>query len=301
MVAPSPVTKSKLSVVLPTLNCRHLLPAHLQSMRPWLKLVDEIVVVDSFSTDGTREYIQRNLRHPKVRFFSRPRGLYQAWNFGIEQTTGDWIYISTIGDSITPALLEHLCAVGESLGCDVVASRPAFIYENGTPAPRTVWPIDHILNAAAGRRPIRLAGVEPLLFALVAIPNALLGSSASNVYRGRHLRARPFPTEFGTVGDTAWSLCHGLATNYGFTPERGSFFRLHQKAYAKSDYAVENLCGKLAAFAREHLRQPHHSPAVAAGIARFGLIGVTEKILAGTRYNDRTAGGGPAPLALTQA
>lgn len=272
MVAPALSSQSKLSVVLPTLNCRHLLPAHLQSMRPWLKQADEIVVVDSFSNDGTPEYFQKNLRHPNLRIFSRPRGLYPSWNFGIGQTTGDWIYISTVGDGIRPALLQHLCAVGDSLGCDVVASRPAFINEDGTPASRLVWPIDHILNATGGRRPIRLAGVETLLFALVAIPNALLGSSASNVYRGPHLRARPFPAEFGTVGDTAWSLRHALETNYGFTPEQGSWFRLHAKAYSKKEYAVDNLCARLAEAAVATLGASGHPPPIQADIAKYRLL-----------------------------
>lgn len=285
----------KLSVVLPTLNCIGLLPAHLKTMRPWLNQADEIIVVDSFSNDGTPEYIRKNLRHEKVRFFSRPRGLYQSWNFGIEQTNGDWIYLSTIGDSITPALLQHLCDVGESFGCDVVASRPAFVNEDDTPAARMVWPIDHILRSSGGRQPIRLAGVDTLLFALLAIPNAVLGSSASNVYRGSHLRARPFPTEFGTVGDTAWSLRYGLETNYGFTPERGSFFRLHAKAYAKKDYEVVNLNAKLSAAALATLEGAGDSPEIRSGMAKYRLLETARMLV------EMHCGSGPRDLAVSGA
>lgn len=270
--------RPRLSVVLPTLDCMALLPAHLKSMRPWLPQVDEIIVVDSHSSDGTPAYLLKHLRHPSVTLFSRPRGLYQSWNFGIEQTRGDWIYISTIGDPISAALLQHLCTVGDSLGCDVVASRPDFINEDGTPAARRIWPIDHILHAARGRGPIRQGGVETMLFALLAIPNALLGSSASNVYRGEHLRARPFPTEFGTVGDTAWSLRHGFETVYGFTPERGSWFRLHAKAYSEKDYAVENLCRKLAEVALATLERDDHAPELQSGIARYRLLETARKL-----------------------
>lgn len=280
----------KLSVVLPTLNCAHLLPAHLKSMRPWLKRVDEIVVVDSHSSDGTPEYIREHLRHPNVKVVSHPRGLYQSWNFGISQTTGDWIYMSTVGDAITPELLQHLCEVGDALGCDVVASRPNFINEDDSPATATVWPIDHILKAAGRRRPLRMAGVETLLFALLAIPNALLGSSASNVYRGSHLRARPFPTEFGTVGDTAWSLRFGLQTTYGFTPERGSCFRLHAKAYAKKDYEVENLVGKLAQAALDCFEARSHPAEIQAGIQRCKLIETARRIVAAVEASGKTAG-----------
>lgn len=249
-----------------------MLPAHVKTMRPWLEQVDEIVIVDSHSHDGTPEYLQKHLRHPNVRLFQRPRGLYQAWNFGIEQTTGDWIYISTVGDGIFPPMLKHLIEVGESLGCGVVCSRPNFVDEKDRPVARVVWPIDHILRASGGRKPVRLAGVDCYLFALLAIPNALLGSSASNVYRGAHLRTRPFPTEFGTVGDTAWSLRYGLETVYGFTPECGTWFRLHEKSYSKKDYAVENLAESLAQEALRTLRREERSEVVRAGISKSRLV-----------------------------
>ncbi len=280
MVVPEPKSRSTLSVVLPTLNCMSLLPAHLKTMRPWLDQADEIVVVDSHSPDGTVEYLQKHLRHPNVTFFSRPRGLYQAWNFGIEQTTSDWIYVSTVGDAMAAPLLKHLREVGETLGCDVVASRPNFIDEQDRPVAATTWPIDRILQATGNRRPVKLSGVEIYLYALLAIPCALLGSSASNVYRGPHLRARPFPTEFGTVGDTAWSLRYGLETSYGFTPERASFFRLHAKAYAKSEYEVENLGAKLAELAVRTVESGGFPPPVLADIGRFRLVETARTIAA---------------------
>lgn len=260
-----------LSVIIPTLNCIEMLPAHVESMKQWLSLADEIIVVDSFSDDGTPEYLKKHLRNRNVKVLSHPRGLYQSWNFGISQTNGDWIYMSTVGDGITKNLLQHLCQVGETLACDVVASRPVFINANNTPAPRQIWPIDHILKSSSARKPVKLGGPETFLFALYSIPCAVLGSSASNVYRGLHLRERPFPTEFGTVGDTAWTLRHGLTTRYGFTPESGSFFRLHPKAYAPSVYAVQNLQAKFCELARSTLNRFDHSPEVIAEIGRYGL------------------------------
>jgi hypothetical protein len=280
MVAADHDSGSRLAVVLPTLNCRGLLPAHLRSMRPWLKAAHEVVVVDSYSQDGTVEYLRENLRHPNVRIFSRPRGLYQSWNFGIQQTASDWIYVSTVGDSIAPALLQHLREVGGTLDCDVVVSRPDMVNEDDTPAPRMAWPIDHILRGPGASRPVRLAGVDAMLFALLAIPNALLGSSASNLYRGSHLRARPFPTEFGTVGDTAWTLRFGLGTTYGFTPARGSCFRLHAKAYTQSEYAVDNLCARLAEEALGRFEAPGHAPSIQAAMAKYRLI-ETARMLVG--------------------
>jgi glycosyltransferase involved in cell wall biosynthesis len=53
------------------------------ALRSWLDLAQEVVVVDSESSDGTVEFLQSELRHPNLRFLSHPPGLYQSWNFGI--------------------------------------------------------------------------------------------------------------------------------------------------------------------------------------------------------------------------
>ncbi len=269
-----------LSVVIPTLNCREMVEAHLQTMRPWLSLVDEIVVVDSYSDDGTPELIEKNLRHPKLRVMRHPRGLYQSWNFGIQQTMGDWIYISTVGDGISKKLLQHLRSVGEELECDVVASKPQFVTVDGRPMDQVVWPIDHILRSMPSRKALRLSGVEAFLYALFSLPCAVLGSSASNLYRGAHLRARPFPTTFGTIGDTAWTLEYGLTTRYGFTPESGSFFRFHPKAYSPSEYEVHDRQSKLLGLAEETLSQPDHPPEVAAMIERTRVREILRSLIA---------------------
>src|ERR1035441_1521617 len=95
-------------VVMPTLNVRPQLPAHLFRSRTWSDLVEEIVVVDSQSEDGTGEYLRTQLQHPCIRHFSQSRGLYEAWNYGVGQLQRKYTYISTAGDLITREGLEHL-------------------------------------------------------------------------------------------------------------------------------------------------------------------------------------------------
>src|SRR5437667_48674 len=64
------------------------LPRHLESMKEWLPLVEEVVVVDSESTDGTVEFLKKHLGPQSPRFFTHPPGLYQSWNFS-EQPLSD--------------------------------------------------------------------------------------------------------------------------------------------------------------------------------------------------------------------
>ncbi|NBV55078.1 MAG: glycosyltransferase, partial [Verrucomicrobia bacterium] len=102
---------------------------HLEAMAKWSDLAHEIIVVDSRSSDGTLELIQAKLRHPRLRIIVRDRGLYESWNEGIAATTGDWIYISTAGDTIEREHLVHLRDLGERAEADVVISAPSFVDE----------------------------------------------------------------------------------------------------------------------------------------------------------------------------
>jgi glycosyltransferase involved in cell wall biosynthesis len=234
-------------VVLPTLNCAHLLPDHLDSMQPWLDLVEQIVVVDSHSDDGTWEMLQKRLAgHPGATFHQRPRGLYQSWNFGISQLETDFTYVSTVGDSITRAGLEHLLGAASELQADVVVSKPDFIKEDGTPSSAGIsWPIDKLLTGLSITKPAVMDDWVLLLFLLENPVDAVLGSSASNLYRTSSLQEFPFPTQFGTVGDGAWGLANVFNYRLAVTPERFSTFRLHEKSYSARTYAVEDLNDRL--------------------------------------------------------
>jgi hypothetical protein len=57
----------------------------------------------------------------------------------------------------------------------------------------------------------------------------LLGSCASDLFRGDFLRARPFPLDYGTHGDTAWTLRHAHEMSLCVMPEIGSTFCIHAK------------------------------------------------------------------------
>ena len=236
-----------IGVVLPTLNCAHLLPDHLASMQPWLDLVEQIVVVDSHSEDGSSEMLQKRLAgHPRVTFHQRPRGLYQSWNFGISQLNTEYTYISTVGDFITRPGLEHLVGVANDLRADVVVSKPNFIEEDGSPSPVCIhWPVDDIVGVLEVKEPTAIDEWTGLIFQIVDPVDAILGSSASNIYRTALLQSRPFPTEYGTVGDGAWGLANVLNYRLAVTPKKFSTFRHHVKSYGKAAYAVSNLNDRL--------------------------------------------------------
>jgi glycosyltransferase involved in cell wall biosynthesis len=248
---------NSIGVVLPTLNCISLLPGHLESMQPWLDLVSEVIVVDSHSNDGTIEMIRERLSHPGLRILSHPRGLYQSWNFGLSHLLTKYAYISTVGDSITRSGLEHLHAVAERLQCDIVASEPYFIANDGSPLPKTRWPIADVISTLRITEPTYIDGMKLFEFVMRHAGDgaAILGSSASNLYRTKLLQNRPFSTDFGTVGDGAWGIANVFDYRLGVTPEIFSTFRHHPKAYSTEVYTVDNICRRLLLLAEKTLRQ----------------------------------------------
>jgi hypothetical protein len=70
---------------------------------------------------------------------------------------------------------------------------------------------------------------QAFLLALTFMRKAILGSSASNLYRTDCLRARPFPTDFGHAGDVGWGLRHSADIRLGMVPAEVSTFVFHAR------------------------------------------------------------------------
>lgn len=227
-----------IGVLIPTRNSMSLLSRHVETMRCWLDLAQEIVVVDSESSDGTVEFLRKQLPAGKTRFFSHAPGLYQSWNFGVRQISARYTYVSTVGDEMSRDGFTHLAEVAERFSCDVVISPPIFVAENGKPMRANPWPVHEIISLWNLENEICIEGILPFAMALSFLPFALLGSSAGNLYRTTTLQQNPFPTEFGLNGDGAWGFLNALTTRFGITPRPVSFFRKHRKVYHRAEYAT---------------------------------------------------------------
>jgi len=218
---------ASLGVLIPTRNSMRRLPEHLKQAATWIDLAAEVVVVDSLSEDGTVEYLRERLQHCRVRILSRPPGLYESWNYGVQNMESEHTYISTVGDTITREGLRHLIAVAEAQQAEVVMSKPRFVrFPTGAEA-RIRWPIDDILVQRKAVFPLRLRPLEMVIYAAAHPDGGLLGSSASNLYRTVALKRRPFPTIFGVAGDGAWAVMHAHELSWSVTPSVISTFMLH--------------------------------------------------------------------------
>jgi glycosyltransferase involved in cell wall biosynthesis len=147
-----------IGVLIPTRNCAGLARDHVASLQSWAGMAQERVVVDSDSQDGTVEILKAGLSGLSVKYLTHPPGLYQSWNFGIQNISAKYVYISTVGDSITRGGLEHLFGVAEKFQCDVAMSKPQLISAAGTPARAPVWPMDDMLACLNARESVALEG-----------------------------------------------------------------------------------------------------------------------------------------------
>lgn len=92
----------KISALAITLNEACNIQAYIDSL--WF--ADEIIIVDSFSTDGTVELAKRN---DKVKLFQRPfNNFSDQKNFAISQAKNDWVTFFDPDEEVTRPLAEEI-------------------------------------------------------------------------------------------------------------------------------------------------------------------------------------------------
>ena len=76
------------SVVIPTKNSSSTIASCLDSVKNQTYLNIEIIVIDGNSTDGTKEYCEKN----KVNFFNSDWKLLGARYVGLKKSSGEYIF-----------------------------------------------------------------------------------------------------------------------------------------------------------------------------------------------------------------
>ena len=97
--------RPKVSGVITSFNEEHNIADCIESL-DWC---DEIILVDSFSTDTTPEIAQK---YEKVRFFQRRYfGAGAQKNWALQHVNGDWVFLLDSDERCTPALREEVEAL----------------------------------------------------------------------------------------------------------------------------------------------------------------------------------------------
>jgi glycosyltransferase involved in cell wall biosynthesis len=106
---PSSVLGPLVSICLPTLNARRFLEPRMASILSQTLTDWELIVCDSFSDDGTWEYLQQFKDDPRVRLYQVSKeGLYAGWNECLRRCRGEYVYMATADDTCEASLLEKM-------------------------------------------------------------------------------------------------------------------------------------------------------------------------------------------------
>ena len=112
----------KVSIIIPVLNTQNYIRECLESaVNQTLKEI-EIVCVDAYSTDGTREIIKEYAqRDRRVRLLNDDRGSTgYANNLGFREAAGKYVAILEPDDYVSPVMYEKLYLMAEMENCDTV-------------------------------------------------------------------------------------------------------------------------------------------------------------------------------------
>jgi len=109
-----------LTVVIPVYNERGTLPLVLRAVKA-LPVEKQIVVVDNFSTDGTREFLL-GLSDPEVEVLFNPRNLGKGASVrrGIRRARGRFVVVQDADLEYDPSFLPKLLEVAEGGGYEAV-------------------------------------------------------------------------------------------------------------------------------------------------------------------------------------
>jgi len=212
-----------------------------QTLTDW-----ELIVCDSYSDDGSWEYLQQFADDERVKLYQVPKeGLYAGWNECLERAIGEYVYIATMDDTCEPDFLERMVeALGKAEG-----GKPKVEGDNLSrqrPVDVAVCGLDIIdedgklvLDHSLVRWPKKLYGSwmeTPHLrdgateFILHACLGIIWGSITAVMFRRSLLgRIGFFRTDRGSQADEEWEMRASLASDIVYVPEKLATWRVHGK------------------------------------------------------------------------
>jgi len=213
----------------------------------------ELIVCDSFSDDGTWEYLQQFKDDSRVRLYQVPReGLYAGWNECLKRCRGEYVYIATADDTMEPECLEKMVAALDAaqtagrrpqtvdlLGrvesresgwprpVDIAVCRYEKIDEDGKVIPRVPGDLERFYGDLLNMNHCR-DGLTELLVLLCLGCN--WETVTSVVFRRSLLdKTGLFRTDCGAHADIAWRIKAVLHSNLICLPELLATWRIHEK------------------------------------------------------------------------
>ncbi|OGV59639.1 MAG: hypothetical protein A2498_13780 [Lentisphaerae bacterium RIFOXYC12_FULL_60_16] len=231
---PQPDHSVRVSICLPTLNARRFLEPRIDSIFGQTLTDWELIVCDSFSDDGTWDYLQPYTRDSRVRMYRVPReGLYAGWNECLRRCRGTYVYLATADDTCKPDLLEKLVDALEAGGHQGPGNLPAdiavcnfdYIDERGEVIKPPLPPAGEFYGDWRYREHRRSGYVEFLVHLLIGTSWTTM---TAVVFRRSLLeKVGLFRTDAGALADRFWAYQSALRSDTLVVPETLATWRQH--------------------------------------------------------------------------
>ena len=219
----------KISICLPTLNSREFLPQRMESILAQTESDWELIVCDSYSNDGTWEYLQTYRDDHRVRLFQIPAdGLYAGWNQCLARVRGKYFYFATSDDTMQPKLLARLSAALEAQPDVMVATcNFDFIDQKDAVIPPTQGIAGSFLGEWADRPHRRSGMVDFLIHSEISISWTTMTSA---LFRRDILDVIGlFRVDASFSADRFWAVALSLHSDTVHLPEHLATWRIHDR------------------------------------------------------------------------
>jgi glycosyltransferase involved in cell wall biosynthesis len=194
-----------------------------QSTNDW-----ELIICDSFSDDGSWEFFRKFKDDPRIRMYQVPReGIYAGWNECLRRATGEYIYIATSDDTMSPHCLEQLLdplvrrkeLMLAACDYDLIDDEGHRLEKSGPNDARNFY------EKWMSVRSIR-TGTSDFLAAVCLGPT---WATMTTVLFRRSLLERTglFRTDRGSFADYEWAMRAVLSSDIAFIPLRLATWRIH--------------------------------------------------------------------------
>lgn len=232
----------KVSIPLPTLNTRRFLEERVQTILNQTFTDWEVIVVDGYSDDGTWELIKNFAnKDSRIRILQVHReGIYAGINNCLKLARGEYIYIATSDDTMTPDCLEKMVAALETHPeCDICHCCLKLIDENGNETPNK-WPDSRpgqFYGELMTKPHIRMAPYDGILHCVLYT----VYSSLTQLLIRRSLfdKIGLFRTDWGSIGDFEWGMRASLVCNTFHLPKTLATWRRHPEQ-ATANFILES-------------------------------------------------------------
>ena len=159
----------KLSVIVPAYNAEKTIRQSLDSILAQTRPVDELIVINDGSTDGTEEILQeyRDAYPDGFRFRTVENGGQgRARNIGFDLSSGDWIGYVDSDDWIDPEMYERLIAAAEREHADLALCEVLAHFPDGSTARESIYREERAMAAAgfANNKLFRRSLIENVRF-----------------------------------------------------------------------------------------------------------------------------------------